>query len=477
MLAIFISTFMTSVETTIITTALPTIISDLNGLAFQSWVFAAYLLTTALSTPVYGKIADRFGRKIVYTIGLVLFTSGSMLCGLADNIFTLIVFRAIQGLGAGAIMPITFTIIADLFTYEKRSNMLALNNTSWGISALLGPIIGGFIVDQLDWHWVFFINVPLGIAVLLIIALGYHEKKHSAEKVAMDYKGILTLSVLLIFTLLVFQGLGETKVDALSISAELVVIGVLGYWFVKTEKKAIDPIIPLRLFHNRIFTIQILTALLLSGIQIGFQTYFPMWLQSIYKASASIAGLAVTPSPVLWLVASFFVGTLVKKYPPKQIAIPIITIQLLFYIPLVLANVNFPQFLFYVIAGVTGIALGIVITMNTLISQQVVPETNLGTASSMLTLGRTLGQTIATGIFGLIFNLIINNKIKQNSNISLKQVNGYISHGINHHDPTLIKNLNDIVLSGMHAVFWFVIFLFLIVIILNISDKNQNPIK
>ena len=146
MLAIFISTFMTSVETTIITTSLPTIISELRGLSVQSWVFAAYLLTTALSTPVYGKIADRVGRKVVYILGITLFTIGSMLCGFSPNIYTLIIFRAIQGLGAGAVMPITFTIIADLFSYEKRANMLALNNTAWGISALLGPILGDLLL-------------------------------------------------------------------------------------------------------------------------------------------------------------------------------------------------------------------------------------------------------------------------------------------------------------------------------------------
>lgn len=363
MVAVFVSTFMTSVETTIITTALPTIISELNGLAVQSWVFAAYLLTTALSTPIYGKVADRLGRKIVYIIGLILFTSGSLLYGLSSNIYILIVFRALQGLGAGAIMPITFTIIADLFTYEKRSKMLALNNTAWGISALAGPILGGFIVDRLDWHWVFFINVPLGILVLAIILISYHETKRTSKKVPVDLQGALALSLLLFFLLLLFQGLSNSTINVTSTSIELVILVALLFLFTRAERRAIDPIIPLELFSNRVFTVQILTALLLSSIQIGFQTYFPMWLQSVYRASASIAGLAITPSPVLWLVASFFVGMLVKRFAPKYIAIPLISMQLLFYIPLTFAGSSFPQFMFYVIAGITGITLGIVITM------------------------------------------------------------------------------------------------------------------
>lgn len=147
MIAILLATFMSSVETTIITTALPTIISQLHGLSLQSWVFTVYLLATAISTPIYGKFSDRIGRKPVFLVGLILFTLGSLLSGFAPSMLFLIVTRTIQGLGAGAIMPITFTIIADLFSYEQRANVLALNNTAWGISALAGPLLGGFIVD------------------------------------------------------------------------------------------------------------------------------------------------------------------------------------------------------------------------------------------------------------------------------------------------------------------------------------------
>lgn len=221
-------------------------------------------------------MADRLGRKIVYVIGLILFTSGSLLCGLSSNIYILIVFRALQGLGAGAIMPITFTIIADLFTYEKRSKMLALNNTAWGISALAGPILGGFIVDRLDWHWVFFINVPLGILVLAIILISYHETKRTSKKVPVDLQGALALSLLLFFLLLLFQGLSNSTINVTSTIIELVILVALLFLFTRAERRAIDPIIPLELFSNRVFTVQILTALLLSSIQIGFQTYFPM---------------------------------------------------------------------------------------------------------------------------------------------------------------------------------------------------------
>ncbi|WP_025086439.1 MFS transporter, partial [Companilactobacillus paralimentarius] len=231
-----------------------------------------------------------------------------------------------------------------------------------------------------------------------------------------------------------------------------------------------------QLFENQLFTIQILTALLLSGIQISFQVYFPIWLQSVYRVTASVAGLAVTPSPVMWLIASFFVGSLVKRIIPKLITIPIVIVQMLFYLTLVFAKTNFPMIMFYVIAGVTGTGLGIVITMNTLISQEVVSDTEVGTASSMLTLGRTMGQTIMTGVFGLVFNLSINQAVGNHAEVSLGQVNGFIS---SNHDSAsnLIPIMQKIIIEGMHNVFLVTVILFGIILLVNLKDKNKKIIK
>lgn len=476
MIAIFIATFMTSVETTIVTTAMPTIISKLNGLSMQSWIFAMYLLTTAVSTPIYGKLSDQLGRKPIFIVGLMIFSLGSFLCGIAPNIYLLVLFRAIQGIGAGAIMPITFTIIADLYSCDRRSSKLALNNTAWGISALLGPIIGGFIVDKLNWHWIFFINVPLGVLALLLIVLGLKDKRVKRTRKPIDYKGIFSLSVTLISLLVLFQMLSSQKLVLLTVVIVTLIFAFAFVLLVYFEKKSIDPIIPLKLFTNQLFTIQILTALLLSGMQIGFQIYFPIWLQSIYRVSASIAGLAVTPSPIMWLIASFFVGSLVKKFPPKLITIPIVIVQILFYLILIFAKVSFPMSMFYVIAGVTGAGLGIVITMNTLISQEVVPDNKVGTASSMLTLGRTLGQTIMTGVLGLTFNLSINQAISQNPELSLKKLNKFISSNQEVNNNS-VPAMQKIIIEGMHNVFLIIVILFGIILIINLKDRNRKVVK
>ncbi|AFS40446.1 MFS transporter [Leuconostoc gelidum] len=477
MLAILLATFMTSVETTIIMTGLPTIVSQLHGISLQSWIFATYLLLTALTTPIYGKFADRIGRKPVFLTGLILFSTGSLLCGLSNNIIMLVLFRALQGMGAGAIMPITFTMIADLFDYQKRSTMLALNNTAWGVSALLGPLLGGYIVDKLNWHWVFFINVPIGILVIVIISLKYKEEKKVPEKKPIDFKGIFSLSGFLVSLLILFQILGNSEISLIKTTIIVGLTFIFGFFFWKVETKVYDPIIPLSLLHNSLFSIQVTTALLLSAIQIGFQTYFPMWLQAIYKSTATVAGLSVTLSPVFWLISSFFVGKIVKRWAPKYVAICLIVIMAIAYLPLIFVDSNVTKNIFFIISAVSGITLGIVITMNTLIAQRVVPEESLGTASAMITLGRTLGQTLAAGIFGLAFNVSLNSGIKKYNFINRNLINQSIS-GTHHLDVIVHRDaLNEVILTSMHTVFGMVLLLFAIVLLINVLDKNKSVVK
>ena len=174
-LAIFVATFMSAIEGTIVSTAMPTIIGNLNGIAIMNWVFSIYLLTSALMTPIYGKLSDMIGRKPVFIAGLLIFIIGSSLCGLSQSMGQLIAFRAVQGIGAGAIMPVTSTIIADIYPFEERAKIMGLNGAAWGIAGILGPLLGGFIVDQWSWHWIFYINIPVGLAAVLLVSLFFHE--------------------------------------------------------------------------------------------------------------------------------------------------------------------------------------------------------------------------------------------------------------------------------------------------------------
>lgn len=474
-MAVFIATFMTSVEITIVTTALPAIISSLHGLAYQSWIMSAYLLTTAITTPIYGKLADAMGRKRIFLWGVLLFILGSGLCGVSPSILLLILSRALQGIGAGAVMPLTFTIIADSYSFDERPRVMAFNNTAWGISALVGPLIGGFLVQYLNWHWVFFVNVPLGIIVFFLTLVGYRESAGNRRNLKIDRAGIVWLAAGLISLLLAVQLLDSSQKRLLWISAGLLLAaaGACGL-LVRRERHFSDPLIAPSLFARPTFTVQIITALLLSGILIGYQIYFPIWLQSLYRLPATIAGLVVTSSSVMWLLMSFTVGPLITRFAPKKITLCVVTLQMLAYLPLIFAGRQFPSWAFYVIAAISGSGMGIVISMNTILCQHLVGKKQIGSATSLLTLGRTLGQTIMTGIFGALFNFSIRSQLQ---GIPFSWVNNVISSKNGDSYVARRSFIDGIILNSLHMIFLSAILLFLVVLIVNWRDPNNKIVK
>ncbi|MFT8425591.1 MAG: MFS transporter [Liquorilactobacillus sp.] len=467
--AIFIATFMTSVEVTIVTTALPSIISQLHGLSFQSWIMSSYLLTTAITTPIYGKLADIWGRKSLFQFGIVLFTLGSLLSGLAPNIFFLIIARCLQGIGAGSVIPLTFTIIADLYSFKERAKVMAFTNTAWGLSALIGPLLGGFLVDQLSWHWVFFVNVPLGVLVFAVIAAGYHETYTKQKITDIDKAGVFFLSLTLLLLLLGIQLLNTQLIFGIIV---LIISSACLLFFSLAERRAKDPIIPISMFANRTFSNQVITATLLSGILICYEIYFPIWLQSLYHVPATVSGLVVTSSSVMWLLSSFFVGPLLQRFSPKKIILVVVVIQCISYLPLLGASMAFPDWAFYIIAAISGAGMGVVISMNIMLCQHLVTPEQVGSATAIITLGRSLGPTIMTGIYGAALNIIIKNNL---DGISLTQVNNTISSASKKTAENQLS-IENIILQALHGVFGIAILLFIVILIANLLDPNKKII-
>ena len=302
--SVFVATFMTAIEGTIVSTAMPTIVGSLHGMEIMNWVFSIYLLTNAMLTPIYGKLADKIGRKPVFMIGIIIFILGSSLCGFAQDMLTLIIARAIQGVGAGAILPVALTIIADMYTLDKRAKILGLNSAAWGIASIFGPLAGGFIVDTVGWHWIFVINVPIGLVLLGLISIFLVEPKRERTKM---------LTLLLGFQMISDNGFTLVTFGCLSLSVLFFVA------FVMIEKRAQDPVIDLHLFNQPTFVLVNLIAALISGFLMGIDVYIPMWMQGVLGKSAGIGGLVLAPMSLLWMAGSFIASSFMEKYAMKKV--------------------------------------------------------------------------------------------------------------------------------------------------------------
>ena len=238
--AILLSTFMSAIEGTVISTAMPTIIGSLHGIKLMSWVFSIYMLMTAVATPIYGKLSDLIGRKPAMLSGLIIFLIGSMMSGVSDSMGTLIFWRAIQGIGAGGIMPVAFTILADFYPIEKRASIMGLNSTAWGVASMVGPLVGGYLVQNLSWHWVFFINLPIGIITIAILIFLYKDTFEKRQAI-IDYPGVLWMSVFIVGLLLGLQMISEANWLLMVIFFVASVLGLV--LFIKRERKAPEPLI------------------------------------------------------------------------------------------------------------------------------------------------------------------------------------------------------------------------------------------
>lgn len=472
-IAIFVATFMTAVEGTIVATALPTIVGELHGVAMMNWIISIYLLTNAMATPIFGKLADRIGRKPVFLVGLAIFVTGSFLSGMSNSMPMLIMMRAIQGVGAGAIMPVTFTIIADIYPFEKRAKVLGFNGSAWGIAALVAPLLGGFIVEKLSWHWIYFINVPIGLICMVLVA-GFLFEKRTVTKAAIDYIGTVWLVASLVLLLLGFQSLSSSH-GIVKLLGFLVAAGVCLWLFVKAERKAVDPIIDLSLFNQRAFVITNLIAALISGFVIGYETYMPMWVQGILGMSATFGGFAITPSSLMWIVGSFVAGRLLVISTPKKIMTMALMVLLLGSILLALVPQAFPYWGFLLIACLTGFGFGNVITTTTVRAQAVVPQDMVGVATSFNTLSRTLGQTVMVSVYGVVLNLRLAQGVAGNPKLNADMFNALIDpNKTGELAASVLPSLRHILYTGIHGLYWCTVVTVILALIANYFDQDDQ---
>ena len=465
--AIFIATFMSAIEGTIISTAMPTIVASLDGLAIMNWVFSIYLLMGAVMTPIYGKLADKYGRKPVFMTGVILFVLGSFSCAMSQSMMFLIFSRFVQGIGAGAILPISMTIIADLYPAEQRANIIGINNASWGIASIVAPMIGGFLVEQLSWHWVFLINVPIGIIVIFLIYFGLQENWQIVDKKPMDLKGTICLTFILLTFLYFFQVSGEE----ISIQPEyfiLLFISLIAmYFFVKIERRAADPIVSLKLFSSKSFMVINLVTFLISGFLISLDVYVPMWLQLLNDESATRSGMALASMSIMWMVGSFCVGKLLKK--TSIINILLIGISFLVVSSIIMScfDIHTAYITFVELGLILGIGFGMSVTTTTIGAQEQVSEDQLGVATSLNTLFRTIGQSIMVALYGMALNIHMMQAAEMYPEVNNDILNQYLNIQTRHNIANDLRDqLKEMIYGGLHSVYIFGLFLIICAFVL-----------
>lgn len=399
-IALLIATFLTAIEGTIVSTAMPKIVEDLGGAQLYTWVISVYLLATVISTPVFGKLADLYGRKIMFTIGVVIFLCGSVLSGFSQTMGQLVIFRLIQGIGAGALTTIPFTIIGDIFTFEQRAKVQGWISSVWGISGIVGPLAGGFIVDTISWHWIFYMNLPFGIISLILLWISLREQIEKKKQI-IDYTGIFTFAVSMTAFLYALTLWKEQKEVSSSVVSFMVVAFVGIGLFIWVEAKGKEPMLPLSLFTIRSITVSNIASFLLGFILVTITFYIPLWVQGVKNLNATYSGFAMLPMSTTWPFGAVIAGKWLTKTSMGRIAITGISIIVVGCMGLVLFDANTVLIWMMVITGILGFGFGLSLTVFTVAIQSSVNWNMRGAAMGSNNLMRNLGQAIGIAVSGL----------------------------------------------------------------------------
>ena len=404
LIGLIIAMFFSALDGTIVGTAMPKIVGDLGGLSMMTWLTTAYLLTSTTIVPIAGKLSDLLGRRVVYVAGLIIFMGASALCGMAHNMTELIIYRGIQGIGGGIMMPMAMIVIGDTFTGEQRAKFQGIFGGIYGLASVIGPQIGGWIVDSLNWKWVFYINLPVGILATIFIALGLQKHKHTGP-IHFDIAGMFTMMVGTV-SLLLALSLGGKDYDWNSWQIiglfALAAIGLVS--FVIVERKAKEPILPLHLFRNRTFVFLNLIGFFMTIGMFGAVTFVPFFMQGIIGVSATQSGTIMTPMMISMIITSIIGGQFVYKMGIKlQIMIGMFIMAGGLFL-LTTLDMDTSKLVATSYMVVIGLGLGFVMPTITLALQESFSKQELGVVTSSSQFFRSIGGTFGITVLGAVMN-------------------------------------------------------------------------
>jgi EmrB/QacA subfamily drug resistance transporter len=477
-------------DETVVNTALPTIIRDLNGLSLYGWVAGIYMLTMTAFMPILGKLADLYGRKKIYIVSMSLFVAGSIISGFADTMPILLLGRGLQGVGAGGLMPLAMVIFGDIFTVEQRAKTQGIFGAIMFVPQLLGPLIGGYFTQHISWHWIFWVNIPVGVLAAIVLSAGLQESKGN-KNVSIDWAGALLL-VGAIISLLITPVLHETESYAWS-SPVLISLWVLGavllVAFVLVEGKVKEPILPMHLFKNRTFVVISLIIFVMAIGLMGSFSSFPFFAQNVLGMTPIASGYITLPLMVGAILSSIISGRMMTKLPYRNIFIVLMVLPAIAFYLMTSLTMNSSLIEIIVFFLILGLGFGVIFN-NNLIVQESVDKENSGIAITSVSLFQSFGFTIGVSVFGsLLASNITSGMGKLAGSVpadSIEELShaaqGGIPKGL---DAGLVEQIKGVFSDAFQHLYWISFFFILIVLVicfflkkrvLTISEnKESNP--
>jgi EmrB/QacA subfamily drug resistance transporter len=422
MSGVMLGLFLSALDQTIVSTAMPRIVADLGGLSYYSWVFTAYLLTSTASVPIFGKLSDVYGRKPFYMAGIVLFLAASAMCGLAQNMPELILFRAIQGVGGGVMMANAFAIIGDVFPPAERGKWQGLTSAMFGFASVIGPTLGGYLTDSFSWRWVFYVNLPVGMVALTVLWFTLPWRRRVGVQHSIDYLGVATLVAGVVPLLLAFVWVDDQFAWFSPpffglLAASLALLGA----FVLVERRAAEPILPPSLFHNRTFVSGAIIMFFSGMAMFGATVYMPLFMVTVRDASATKAGLTVIPMTLSIVLASVISGQIVSRTGRyRYLIIGGATAMMVGTFLLSTLSVDTSTIVIYLFMIVVGCGVGLSMPIITIVVQNALPYRVLGTVTSATQFFRSIGSTIGVAIFGSILTTRLASEIPNRLPLEVK---------------------------------------------------------